>query len=354
MSMIRPGLIALLGSGETAAAGGQMLELLAARLGPPLDIAVLETPAGFEVNSAMVAGRVADYMKTRLQNYHPEVRLIAARKRETPFSPDNAEIIAPLSSSRLIFAGPGSPSYAVRQLRGSLAWDAAQARHRLGAALAFASAASIAVGRLALPVYEIYKVGQDPYWAPGLDLFGPYGLSLAIVPHWNNTDGGSDVDTSHCFIGNVRYEYLRSILPKNVSILGLDEHTSLIIDLVAGLCFVSGRDSVHIYCEDGECSYNQGVTFPISTLGPYHPLEAPSTGLNLTLWEQFHLEEQAHLARSQQEQVVPLDVQALAQDRSAARASRNWPEADRLRLEIERRGWAVKDTPENSLLEPLL
>jgi hypothetical protein len=139
MSMIRPGLIALLGSGETAAAGGQMLELLAARLGPPLDIAVLETPAGFEVNSAMVAGRVADYMKTRLQNYHPEVCLIAARKRETPFSPDNAEIIAPLSSSRLIFAGPGSPSYAVRQLRGSLAWDAAQARHRLGAALAFAS-----------------------------------------------------------------------------------------------------------------------------------------------------------------------------------------------------------------------
>ena len=273
--MTIPGLIALIGSGETAAAGGQAFEFLAEKLGSPLPISVLETPAGFEFNSATVAGRVADYMKIRLQNYKPDLQLIPARQRASAFSPDNPAILEPLLESRFIFAGPGSPTYAVRQLKDSLAWDYIQARHRLGAALAFASAASISVSALSLPVYEIYKVGEDPHWKPGLDLFGPYGLSLAIIPHWNNTDGGADVDTSHCFIGAERYEKLRAALPAQTSILGIDEHTSLIIDLDEGTCQVIGRDEVHIYCDGGECAYHQGEQFPISALGDFHPLVSP-------------------------------------------------------------------------------
>lgn len=57
--------------------------------------------------------------------------------------------------------GPGLPTYSVRQFRGSLAWDLIWAWHRLGAALAFTSTATTAIGAYALPVYEIYKVGED-------------------------------------------------------------------------------------------------------------------------------------------------------------------------------------------------
>ena len=85
--------------------------------------------------------------------------------------------------------GPGSPTYAVRQLADSLAWHRLIARHRVGATLALASAAVIAISALALPVYEIYKAGQDLHWQPGLDLFGAYGLKLVFVPHWNNAEG---------------------------------------------------------------------------------------------------------------------------------------------------------------------
>ena len=53
-------------------------------------------------------------------------------------------------------------------LENSLAWDIIRARHRLGATLIFASAATIAVGAWALPVYEIYKVGVDVHTVPGL------------------------------------------------------------------------------------------------------------------------------------------------------------------------------------------
>ena len=83
-----------------------------------------ETPAGFELNSPQVAGRVAEFLEHHLQNYDPQVKVIPARKRGTAFSPDSSEVVEPILSSDLVFMGPGSPSYAVRQLRGSLAWYA--------------------------------------------------------------------------------------------------------------------------------------------------------------------------------------------------------------------------------------
>ena len=77
------GQIAFLGSGETSLAGGRIFESLARRLSTPLRIAILETTAGFELNSNQVAGRVADFLKTRLQNYKPVIDVVPARKRGT-------------------------------------------------------------------------------------------------------------------------------------------------------------------------------------------------------------------------------------------------------------------------------
>jgi len=155
------GPIVLLGSGETSLAGGRIFESIAQQRNDILRIVILETPAGFELNSPQVAGRVAEFLKVRLQNYLPIIDVIPARKRGTVFSPDNPEILHPLLSANMIFMGPGSPTFAVRQLSGSLVWNLVRARHRMGAALVFASAATIAVGARVVPVYEIFKVGED-------------------------------------------------------------------------------------------------------------------------------------------------------------------------------------------------
>ncbi len=200
-----PGNLAFLGSGETSLAGGRIFEQLARQISQPLRIAILETPAGFELNSAQVAGKVADFLRTRLGNYRPQVDVIAARKKGSGFSPDDPEICAPLLNANMIFMGPGSPTYAINQLKGSLAWNLIRGRHRLGATLIFASAATIAVGGYGLPVYEIYKVGQDVHTVEGLDLFADFQTELSIVPHWNNSEGGADLDTSRCFIGMDRF-----------------------------------------------------------------------------------------------------------------------------------------------------
>ncbi len=83
----RPGLVVLFGSGETLPAGQKVFDWLFRRLVTPLRVAILETPAGFELNSERVAGRIGEFLEQHLQNYRPEVTLVPARRRGTPFSP---------------------------------------------------------------------------------------------------------------------------------------------------------------------------------------------------------------------------------------------------------------------------
>jgi len=141
-----------------------------------------------------------------------------------------------------VFLGPGSPTYAARNLEGTLALEYLLERHKAGAVLCFASAATLAVGAKVLPVYEIFKAGSELYWADGLNVFAAFGLELAIVPHWNNTDGGVHLDTSRCFMGQERMDQLRQLLPASTVLLGIDEHTALVFDfkvLVLALLFVA-------------------------------------------------------------------------------------------------------------------
>jgi cyanophycinase-like exopeptidase len=265
----QPGLVVLFSSGEAAASSQRIYNWLMQRLEPPIRMVVLETPAGFQPNSALVAEKVADFIRHHLQNHDPQVTVVPARRRGTPFSPADAEIVAPLLQANIIFAGAGSPTYAVRQLQDSLAWHTLQARHRLGAAIVLASAGAIAASSQALPVYEIYKVGDDLHWCPGLDLFGPYGLSLAIVSHWDNKGGGAELDTSRGFVGRARFDQLLAMLPQEVVVVGIDEHTALTLDLAAASCQVMGRGGVTICQGKEEQCFFDGDTFPITALGSF-------------------------------------------------------------------------------------
>jgi hypothetical protein len=334
------GNIAFLGSGETSLAGGRIFEQLARQLSMPLRIAVLETPAGFELNSAQVAGKVADFLKTRLGNYKPQVDVIPARKKSTGFSPDDPEICAPLLHANFIFMGPGSPTYAIRQLQGSLAWDIIRARHRLGATLVFASAATIAAGAFGLPVYEIYKVGMDVHVIPGLDLFADYDTPLSILPHWNNTDGGADMDTSRCFIGMDRFSDWCTQLPAGQTVLGLDEHTGIILNFSNRQCQVVGVSSVSLVRECDPQIFPSGSDFPLSQLGPLIEPASPSDGIPADVWS---LVSHANSPITLQTLNPPDQVLALVEDRQAARARKDWAASDEIRRQITDLGWTVQD-----------
>lgn len=325
-----------------------MFDLVASRYPAPIRMRIMETPAGFELNANRVAGRVADFAATRLQNYRPDVKMVAARHRGTQNSPDSPAVLEPLIDGDMIFMGPGSPSYAVRQLQGSLAWDYICALHRMGAALVLASAATISIGQIALPVYEIYKVGEDPYWKPGLDFLKPYGLSLSFIPHWNNAEGGSELDTSRCFIGLERFEKLCAQLPKGTTMIGLDEHTGVVIDLEARTCQVIGRSQVHIVKDCDVFSYDSGEKFGIELLGDYVPLADETSGIDGQVWK-FLAEKRFSTPEPATE--APEAVQQLVALRQQARLEKNWKESDRLRDQILAQGWRVTDTPQGPTLE---
>ena len=338
------GRIAFLGSGETSLAGGRIFEALAREIQEPLRIALIETPAGFELNSAQVVGRVGDFMKTRLQNYKPIIDVIAARKKGSLYSPDDPEIVKPLLHANVIFMGPGSPTYAIRQLKDTLTWDVIRARHRLGATLIFASAATVSIGAHALPVYEIYKVGQDVHSVDGLNLFADFGLHVSFIPHWNNADGGVDLDTSRCFVGMDRFKEWCDLLPSQNETIGLDEHTGVIIDFESGLCEVSGVSAVSLVRECDPEMFPSGSKFPLSELGDVRLPDPIEKDIPAQVWEMC-------LNAPALEDNQPSDeVTVLVERRAAARANKNWAESDKLRDEISALGWTVQDSKDGSKL----
>ena len=330
------GQIAFLGSGETSLAGGRIFEALARKIKDPLRIALMETPAGFELNATQVVGRVGDFMMTRLQNYKPVVDIVPARKKNSAFSPDDPEIIKPLLYANIIFMGPGSPTYAIRHLQDTLAWNVIRARHRLGATLIFASAATISIGAHALPVYEIYKVGQDVHVVDGLNLFADFGLHISFIPHWNNAEGGVDLDTSRCFIGMDRFTEWCNLIPSENETVGLDEHTGLILDFENNQCEVNGVSSVSLVRECDPEMYPAGSKFPLSELGNVILPDPLEKGISPQAWELV-------LNAPPLEQGPPDHVIALAERRLVARTSKNWAESDRLRDELSAQGWTVQD-----------
>lgn len=352
MDEIKPGLVVLLGSGETLPSSGNTHEYVAKHLPENPKIAILETPAGFELNAEKVAGKIAEYLTIRLQNYSPTIIQIPARKKGTAFSPDIFEIVGPLLQADEILLGPGSPTYAVRQLQESLALEIIKARHRLGAALVLSSAATLAFGRHTIPVYEIFKVGEDPHWKQGLDYWSLFGLELSVVPHWNNNDGGEDLDTTRCYIGQSRFEMLLETLPESAVILGIDDHTSVVLDFAANTGRVMGKGSVHVLREGGQQDFASGQKFDLRILGEAR-LPAAGQGIRPQIWQQaleaqqaLHLEEERTLR-------PPQVVLSILEKRKAARNAEEWQKADKLRGEIEALGWKVMDTPEGVELIPM-
>lgn len=345
----RSGLVVLLGSGETLPSARKIFDWLLRQLPTPVRLAILETPAGFEPNSARVAGQIGDFVRRHLQNYHPQVTIVPARKRGTSLSPDEPDIAVLIPGSDLILLGPGSPTYAVRQLRDSLTWHTVVACHRLGAALVLSSAATIAASAWALPVYEIYKVGEDLHWRAGLDFFAAYGLSLVLVPHWNNQDGGADLDTSRCYMGQARFEPLLEMLPTDTTVVGIDERTALVLDLEAETCQVLGPGSVTVLRDGKEQCFDSQASFSLGELGPFLQPDL-EFGLPAGVWEEV----KGAQARAQSTSVgsPSPEVMALVERRERARAGRDWRRADVLRDQIADKGWLVLDTLEGPRLEP--
>ena len=385
-----PGWLTLMGSGETAAGMTRVHRALLQGLAEPPRAVFLETPAGFELGAGAIEARFREYAERNLG-----LTFSSAPYRRPDDDPSlHAAAFAAVAAGNYFLAGPGSPTYAVRAWRGGPFFAAVVERWRAGAQLVFASAAAIALSRHALPVYEIYKVGQALHWTEGLDLLGPFGFDLAIITHWDNAEGGTH-DTRACFMGMERFAELRRMLPPSTVVLGVDEHTACTLDLGAARAEVRGRGGVTILRGEETLRHEAGEGFPLDDLAPHvlvgahapgtppgisdraplHPstdsapspntlaratamiadgdlpagLRLASEGADPGLAAVLHQAAQAMEARSADDSIPQQLIELLLQARTALREARQWAVADRLRDGLADLGIEVQDTAQGTV-----
>ncbi len=227
-----------MGSGETAPTMAGVHRELIERLGGASARAVLiDTPFGFQENADELVARAQEHFQRSIG--HP-LELASLRSAETASEVEKEAAYSRIQEAEYIFAGPGSPSYALVNWQGSEVPRLLREKLTAGGCVTFASAAAISLGIAALPVYEIYKVGAPVHWLEGLDLLSVAGIRAALVTHWDNAEGGTH-DTRYCYMGATRLARLETLLPEGAAILGVDEHTALILDLGEERVWVRGR-----------------------------------------------------------------------------------------------------------------
>ena len=256
-----PRILTIMGSGETAPTMVKTHRQLIARLTNP-KAALLDTPYGFQENAPELALRAKEYFDVSINTNITPIGLTRI---------DNADPLAlqqglnVLTDANYVFAGPGSPTYALRQWKNTQVPAILHHKLQTGGIVTFASAAALTIGTRTVPVYEVYKCGEDPYWLDGLNLLGDLGIPAAVIPHYNNAEGGHH-DTRFCYLGEARLQFLEAQLDQGEYVLGIDEHTGIVIDLDEGSATIVGNGVVTMRVRGESRTYASGEVLSLATL----------------------------------------------------------------------------------------
>jgi hypothetical protein len=276
--MTLPRILTIMGSGETAPTMVTTHRKLTSLLPQPVQAVVLDTPYGFQENAPELASRAQDYFRTSI-NVEIEIAGLV-RLHDTHIAADPVQIergLRRVANANYIFAGPGSPTYALRQWSGSPIASIITGKLQTGGIVTFASAAALTLGKATVPVYEVYKVGQDVERLDGLDILSSIGINAAVIPHYDNAEGGNH-DTRFCYLGQVRLEMFETMLDNDTYVLGVDEHTGLVIDIDAQEATVVGNGGVTLRLRSQSFVYPTGSVLPFSLLqNPFQLLDPGSS-----------------------------------------------------------------------------
>ena len=260
--MTLPRILTIMGSGETAPTMVTTHRMLAAKLPKSAQATLLDTPYGFQENAPELATKAVEYFKTSINITLDVAGLTQMIGADALAVERGLQLVA---DAQYVFAGPGSPTYALRQWAGTPLAGLLTKKLRDGGIVTFASAAALTLGRFTLPVYEIYKVGEEPRWLEGLNILGEVGINAALIPHYNNAEGGHH-DTRFCYMGERRLAMLERELPDDVYVLGVDEHTGVVIDIDAQTATVVGKGVLTIRVKGVSTEIASGEVMSIDRL----------------------------------------------------------------------------------------
>jgi hypothetical protein len=263
-------ILAIMGSGETSPTMVKTHRQLIGRLSQP-NAVVLDTPYGFQENAPELALRAVEYFDVSVNTAISPLgltRMIGADALAVQ------QGLSALTDADYVFAGPGSPTYALRQWKNTQVSHILHEKLQRGGIVTFASAAALTLGTRTVPVYEIYKCGEEPYWLEGLNLLGEFGIPAVVIPHYNNAEGGHH-DTRFCYLGETRLNMLEQQLDDGEYVLGVDEHTGIVIDLNERTAEVVGNGVVTLRVKGNSTTFASGEVLSLEQL--QNPTVAPSS-----------------------------------------------------------------------------
>ena len=263
-------ILAIMGSGETSPTMVKTHRQLIGRLSQP-NAVVLDTPYGFQENAPELALRAVEYFDVSVNTAISPLgltRMIGADALAVQ------QGLSALTDADYVFAGPGSPTYALRQWKNTQVSHILHEKLQRGGIVTFASAAALTLGTRTVPVYEIYKCGEEPYWLEGLNLLGEFGIPAVVIPHYNNAEGGHH-DTRFCYLGETRLNTLEQQLDDGEYVLGVDEHTGIVIDLNERTAEVVGNGVVTLRVKGNSTTFASGEVLSLEQL--QNPTVAPSS-----------------------------------------------------------------------------
>ena len=254
-------ILAIMGSGETSPTMVKTHRQLIGRLSQP-NAVVLDTPYGFQENAPELALRAVEYFDVSVNTAITPLgltRMIGADALAVQ------QGLSALTDADYVFAGPGSPTYALRQWKNTQVSHILHEKLQRGGIVTFASAAALTLGTRTVPVYEIYKCGEEPYWLEGLNLLGEFDIPAVVIPHYNNAEGGHH-DTRFCYLGETRLHMLEQQLDDGEYVLGVDEHTGIVIDLNERTAEVVGNGVVTIRVKGNSTTFASGEVLSLEQL----------------------------------------------------------------------------------------
>jgi len=262
-------ILAIMGSGETSPTMVKTHRQLIGRLTQP-NAVVLDTPYGFQENAPELALRAVEYFDVSVNTVISPLGLTRMIDAD-PLVVQQG--LSALTDADYVFAGPGSPTYALRQWKNTQVSHILHEKLQRGGIVTFASAAALTLGTRTVPVYEIYKCGEEPYWLEGLNLLSELGIPAVVIPHYNNAEGGHH-DTRFCYLGEARLRMLEQLLDEGEYVLGIDEHTGIVIDLNERTAEVVGNGVVTLRVKGNSTTFASGEVLSLEQL--QNPTVAPS------------------------------------------------------------------------------
>ncbi|MHB8511942.1 MAG: Type 1 glutamine amidotransferase-like domain-containing protein [Actinomycetota bacterium] len=224
------GPLALLGSGEFMPWSAEIDEyMLSTSTSGDGSVAILPTasaPEGDSIFQSWATKGLEHYKSLGIDAF-----VIPMRTREEAF---NSEYASMLERASYIFFSGGNPAYLADSLRDTPFWEAVLERRSQGAALGGCSAGACIMGETAPDPTSI----DDPRSAinhPGLRVVA----SHVFGAHWDQLDN---------FVKGLR-ALIKSMVPKDWTLVGIDEDTALVLD--DGDWRVFGRGGVHV-SRDGQ------------------------------------------------------------------------------------------------------